>query len=168
MELWGQIISIIAMGAIILSFQCKSNRKLALVIGTGAFLFAVSYLLLGQPISSVINIISAICSVACLNDKLKNKYVFGVISILYILAAYFTFDGWWSVILMVAQLSGSYSIMFGSGKFIRNTRFFLVSPIWLINNTVMCFTIGGTICEIITMASIIISFIRYRKTGFEK
>ena len=47
MELWGQIISIVAMVAIILSFQCKSNKKLAFVYGTGAALFAISYFMLG-------------------------------------------------------------------------------------------------------------------------
>ena len=49
MRIWGQIISLIAMLAIILSFQCKSNRRLVEVIGTGALLFAISYFLLGQP-----------------------------------------------------------------------------------------------------------------------
>jgi len=70
--------------------------------------------------------------------------------------------------LMAAQLAASYSLMFKSGTFIRNMRFFFVSPVWLINNTVMCFTVGGIICEIITMISVIVSFIRYRKTGFEE
>lgn len=69
---------------------------------------------------------------------------------------------------MIAQIAGTYAIMFRSGTFIRNMRLFFVSPVWLINNTVMCFTVGGIICEIITMVSIVISFIRYRKTGFEK
>ena len=168
MRIWGQLVSLIAMIAIILSFQCKSNKRLVEVIGTGALLFAISYFLLGQPAAAVFNIISAICSIVCLKDNLKNKFVFGIIAAFYTVATYFTFDGWWSVVLMMAQLAASYSLMFKSGTFIRNMRFFFVSPIWLVNNTVMCFTVGGIICEIITMISIIVSFIRYRKTGFEK
>lgn len=168
MKIWGQIISIIAMMAIILSFQCKSNRKLVSVIGAGALLFAISYFLLEQPSAAMFNIISAICSVVCLKDNLKNKFVFGVILILYAAATWFTFSGWWSVILMMAQIATSYSIMFKSGTFIRNMRFFFVSPVWLINNTVMCFSLGGIICEVITMTSVIVSFVRYRKTGFEE
>ena len=167
MEFWGQSISIIAMVAIILSFQCKSNRRLVVVIGIGALLFAVSYFLLGQPSAAVFNIISVICSIVCLKDNLKNKFIFGIIVTLYLAATCFTFNGWWSLVLMAAQLAGSYSIMFRSGTFIRNMRFFFVSPVWLINNTVMCFTVGGIICEIITMLSVVVSFIRYRKTGFE-
>ncbi|MBE7027271.1 MAG: YgjV family protein [Ruminococcaceae bacterium] len=168
MRMWGQIISLIAMMAIILSFQCKSNKRLIEVIGTGALLFAVSYFLLGQPAAAMFNIISAICSIVCLKDNLKNKFVFGIIAALYAVATWFTYDGWWSLMLMAAQLAASYSLMFKSGTFIRNMRFFFVSPVWLINNTVMCFTVGGIICEIITMISVIVSFIRYRKTGFEE
>lgn len=168
MELWGQIIGIIAMSAIVLSFQCKSNKKLVIVMGTGALLFAVSYLLLGQPSAAVFNIIAFICSIMCLKDSLKNKFSFGIIALLYFVATWFTYSGWWSLLLMAAQLAGSYSVMFRSGTFIRNMRFFFVSPIWLINNTVMCFAIGGTICEIVTMVSVVISFIRYKKTGFEE
>lgn len=167
MEFWGQSISIIAMVAIILSFQCKSNRRLVVVIGIGALLFAISYFLLGQPSAAVFNIISVMCSIVCLKDNLKNKFIFGIIVTLYLVATCFTFNGWWSLVLMAAQLAGSYSIIFRSGTFIRNMRFFFVSPVWLINNTVMCFTVGGIICEIITMLSVVVSFIRYRKTGFE-
>ena len=168
MGLLGQGISIIAMLAIILSFQCKSNKKLAVVMGIGALLFATSYFLLDQLSATLFNIISFVCSIICMKENLKNKVVFGVLVALYILATWLTYSDWWSVVLAAGQIAGSYSIMFGSGKFIRNMRFFFVSPVWIINNTVICFSIGGLICEIITMVSIIISFIRYRKTGFEK
>ncbi len=168
MEMWGQITSILAMVAIILSFQCKSNRKLAFVYGTGATLFAVSYFMLGQPSAALFNIVSAICSILCLKDSLKTKLSFGIVTALFVISTVFSYDGWWSLVLMLSVIAASYALMFKSGTFIRNTRFFFVSPVWLINNTIICFSIGGTICEIITMASVIISFIRFRKSGFEK
>lgn len=168
MNFLGQSIGIIAMVAIILSFQCKSNRRLIVTIGIGALLFAVSYFLLGQHSAAVFNIISVICSIVCLKDNFKNPLVFGSIVVLYLVATLFTYTGWWSLVLMMAQVAGSYSMMFRNGKFIRNMRFFFVSPVWLVNNTVMCFTIGGIVCEIITMLSVVVSFVRYRKTGFEE
>lgn len=168
MELWGQIISIIAMSAIVLSFQCKSNKKLVIVMGAGALLFAVSYLMLGQTSAAMFNIISVICSVMCMKESLKNKYSFGLIAVMFLTATVLTYSGWWSLVLMSAQLAGSYTVMFKSGVFIRNTRFFFVSPVWLINNTIVCFTLGGIICEVVTMVSVIVSFIRYKKSGFEK
>ena len=168
MGIWGQVVSVMGMIAIILSFQCKSNRNLVIVMGAGALLFAISFFMLDQPSAAVFNLISVICSVVCLKDNLKNKFVFGLIATLYVVATWFTADGWWQWLLMVAQLAGSYTIMFKSGTFIRNVRFFFTSPVWLINNTVVGFSLGGIVCEIITMISILVSFIRFRKTGFEK
>lgn len=167
MKLWGQIISICAMAAIVLSFQCKSNRKLAFVYGTGATLFAISYFMLGQASAALYNIISVIFSIMCQKESLKTKRNFGIIVVLFIISTYFTYENWWSLVLMSAVMATAYSMMFMNGKVLRNIRFFYICPIWLINNTVMCFTIGGLICEIITMTSIIVSFIRFRKTGFE-
>lgn len=167
MKIWGQIVSIAAMAAIILSFQCKSNKKLAFVYGTGASLFAISYFMLGQPSAALYNIISAIFSIMCLKNSLKTKLNFGIIMVLFALATYFTYENWWSLVLMSAVVTSAYSMMFRSGTFIRNTRFFYISPIWIINNSVFCFSIGGLICDITTMVSVLISFIRYRKTGFD-
>ena len=167
MQIWGQITSIVAMIAIILSFQCKSNRKLAFVYGTGATLFATSYFLLGQPSAALYNIISVIFSMMCQKDSLKTKLSFGIVVALFIIATYFTYENWWSLVLMSAVIVTAYTMMFKNGTFIRYIRFFYICPIWLINNTIMCFSIGGLVCEIITMTSIIVSFIRFRKTGFE-
>lgn len=167
MELFGQIISVVAMVAIVLSFQCKSNRNLALVSGTGAGLFALSYFMLAQPSAAVYNIISAVVSIMCLKKSFKTKLNFGISTVVFIIATYFTYENWWSLILMTAVIGSAYCIILKSGSFIRKLRLFYISPIWLINNTIMCFTIGGIICEVITMISVIVSFIRYRKTGFE-
>ena len=167
MILGGQIISVVAMMAIILSFQCKSNKKLAFVYGTGATCFAISYFMLGQPSAALYNIISAIFSIMCMKSNLKTKTNFGIIVALFVIATYFTYENLWSLVLMSAVIGSAYSMMFKSGKFIRNIRFFYISPVWLINNTLVCFSIGGLICEVITMVSVIVSFIRFRKTGFE-
>ena len=147
-------------------FSMQSNKKLAFVYGTGASLFAISYFMLGQPSAALYNIISAIFSIMCLKNSLKTKFNFGIIVALFLIATYFTYENLWSLVLMTAVIATAYSMMFKNGTFIRNIRFFFISPVWLINNTIMCFTIGGIICEIITITSVIISFIRYGKTGF--
>ena len=167
MYLWGQIISIFAMAAIVLSFQCKSNRMLTVVTCVGALLFAFSYLLLGQYSTTLYNIVTVIGSLMCLMRNLNKKLYFGIIVLLYILASVLAYDGFWTIVLMSAQIATMYSIMFKSGTFIRNMRLFYVTPIWIINNTLVCFSVGGLICETITLVSIIVSFIRYRKTGFD-
>ena len=122
MELWGQIISIIAMVAIILSFQCKSNKKLAFVYGTGATLFAISYFMLGQPSAALYNIISMIFSIMCQRERFKTKLNFGIVVALFFIATYITYANWWSLVLMTAVIVTAYSMMFKSGKFIRIIR----------------------------------------------
>ena len=168
MEILSQIVSIFAMMSIVLSFQCKSNKKLTACLALGAFLFAASYFMKGSYAGAALNILTLFANLACLKESLRKKWVFGIVALAFVVSTCFTMDSWWSWVLMAAQLSGIYAVMFKSGKFIRNIRFFFISPVWLITNTVVVFLIGGIICETITMASIIISFIRYRKTGFEK
>ncbi len=52
-------------------------------------------------------------------------------------------------------------------KAIRTVRLFAVTPAWLAYN-ITVFSLDGIICEGFNIISIIISFIRYGKNGFEK
>lgn len=49
---------------------------------------------------------------------------------------------------------------------IRYTQLFVVSPAWLTNN-IFHFTLGGILCEVLSMISVVVSFIRYGKDGFK-
>ena len=55
----------------------------------------------------------------------------------------------------------------GNGKHIRYAQFFVSSPSWIIHN-IFNFSLGGILCEVFMMASVVISFIRFGKDGFEK
>ena len=55
----------------------------------------------------------------------------------------------------------------GNGKHIRYGQFFVSSPSWIIHN-IFNFSLGGILCEVFMMLSVVISFIRYGKDGFEK
>ena len=164
----GQVISIIAMALNISSFQCKRNRNLFIVMGFGSLLFSVSFVMIGAYPSAVYNIINLIATCLVVKKSFQTKKCFILISILYIIGAIFTYDSLWSIVPMIAQILATYGMWFGDGAFIRKLRLFIVSPVWLINNTGFAFNIGGIICEVFMMVSAIVSFIRYRKTGFEK
>ncbi len=174
MEFWGQVISIVAMAVIILSFQCKNNKKLVFVKGIGAFLFAVSFFMVDQPTAAAFNVIAVIWSFMNNNARLKNKICFGTFCVVYLIITLITFEKTWSFvsvwafILMLVQIADLYSAWYCSGKLIRNIRFFIISPAWLINNTLIGLNIGGAICEVFIMVSVIVSFVRYRKNGFEE
>ena len=100
-------------------FNVRATKSLLFVCGTGAALFAISYFMLGQPSTALYNIISAIFSTRCLKNSLKTKFNFGIIVALFVIVTYFTYENWWSLVLMTAVVATAYSMMFKSGTFIR-------------------------------------------------
>lgn len=162
-----QVIGIVAMLFNILSFQCKKTEHLAIAMGIGSLLFSTNYVLVGAFASAGFNIINVLRSASVANKKTHNNILFGVICALYIIITIFTFESWWTIVLLIAQLTATYVLWYQSGAVIRKVQFFFVSPIWLINNIFFAFTIGGIICELFTIASVIVSLIRYGKDGFE-
>ena len=72
-----------------------------------------------------------------------------------------------SIIALVAQLIGTFAMWSQNGKTIRVLQLAAVSPLWLIHN-VFVFSIGGIICEVFNLGSIIVSIIRFGIDGFEK
>ncbi len=167
MEFLAQAIGIIAMIFNISSFQCKKNKTLFIFIGIGSLFFSINFLLLGAYVSAVYNIISIIRSVLALNEKFFTKKSFYFICALYIIGTVFAYDNPWSIVLFVAQIVQTYAMWFKDGSVIRKSQYYFVSPVWIVNNIIV-FSIGGILCELFMMSSAIISYLRFKKTGFEK
>ena len=167
MEITAQIISIVAMIINIMSFQCKKNRNLFIMIGIGSMLFSISFLMLGAYVSAIYNIISIIRSSLALKEKFFTKNSFYFLCALYVIGTIFAYDNPWSIILFVAQIVQTYTMWFKDGTVIRKAQYYFVSPAWVVNNIIV-FSIGGILCELFMMTSAFISYMRYRKTGFEK
>ena len=72
-----------------------------------------------------------------------------------------------SAMVLSAMLVSTHVMWKNDGNVIRKAQFFFVSPMWLINNIIV-FSLGGIICESLNMLSIIVSYIRFRKSGFEQ
>jgi len=54
----------------------------------------------------------------------------------------------------------------GNGTHIRYVQLSVSSPAWIVHN-IFNFSLGGLLCEIFAMTSVIVSFIRFGKNGFE-
>jgi hypothetical protein len=61
---------------------------------------------------------------------------------------------------LTAQLVGTLAMWSRNGKTIRVLQLFCVSPLWLIHN-IFVFSIGGILCEVFNLGSIIVSLIRF-------
>ena len=159
MEIIAQILSIIGMIGTVFAFQIKKTSHFCIMSVFTCSLFATSYLLLGSPTSAIINLVCAVRGILASNSKTNTKLSFGIISLVIIIATAFTFNGILSVFVCFAELVGTYAMWFATEIGIRKFRIFIQSPLWLINN-VCVFSIGGIICELFSMASAAIFWIR--------
>lgn len=167
MKIAGQIISIIAMVTIVLSFQMKSNRKLIIVQTIANIGFAISYIMLGAFNGAFSNFVSVFRGIS-FNFFLKRKSVLLLVifELAYVGVCVYSYIGVLSVIILIASLVDTYSLWSNNGKRIRIMRAGVVSPLWLFYN-IATFSIGGICCEVFNIISSIISFIKYKK-DFEK
>lgn len=166
-EIIAQIISIAAMALNIFSYQCKKDRHLLLMMGGSSIMFAISFMLLGSSVSAGYNLINVVRFAAILNKRTRSDFMFWLICIAYTLVGVLAYDGPWGIALLASQYIGTYATWYRGGAFIRKAQFFVLSPIWLINNSLIVFSVGGILCESFAIVSVIVSFIRYGKNGFE-
>ncbi len=159
MEIIAQILSIIGMIGTIFAFQIKKTSHFCIMTVFTCSLFAISYLLLGSPTSAIINLVCAVRGILASNSKTKKNLSFVIVCLAIIGATAFTFKGILSVLVCVAELVGTYAMWYANEIGIRKFRIFIQSPLWLINN-ICVFTIGGIICELFSMVSAIIFWIR--------
>ena len=161
----GQILSIIAMVIMVISFQMKSNKLLFILQIISCIGFATSYLLLGFIDACFLNILALLRCVLFLIKRLKgNVIVLILLELSFIVCTIFTYQSVFSIVILIAQMVGTFSMWTGNGKIIRYLNLFITSPGWLINN-IYAFSIGGIICESFNIISILVALFRYRKTG---
>ena len=180
MDIIAQILSILSCAGIIFSFQLKNNRHLFLTQTIAAAGFGISYLLLGAFAGFLNNVIAFTNTFVLLSSRLRKKYIMYLICVAYLVVPFislYLFEDTWTIkniiamvisfIVPIMQIAYTIATWKNDGKTIRAVRLFAVTPAWLSYNIVM-FSIGGIICESFNIISIIVSFIRHRKNGFEK
>lgn len=167
MEFIAQAISIIAMIVSICSLQLKTNKGLFVCRGVSGFLFSLSYLLIGAYTGALLNLLNVLKSTLLVNKKTSKKPFMFLMIALYVGAAIVTFGGPLSILVGIAQCAETVVMWHRNGKHIRICQLGFLSPVWLIYNIVE-FSLGGILTEIFVMGSTVVSFIRFRKTGFDK
>ena len=162
-----QGIGIVAAAITILSYQFKNNRILFACQALSGLLFFFNFLMLGDQTAAVLNLINLLRGgLLAGGRRFESRWYAAGLMVLYTVATVFFFKDWFSILVLVAQLVGTVAMWSKKGKIIRLGQLFVVSPAWLINNIFNSFSIGGIITETVSILSIIVSLIRYRK-GFE-
>lgn len=170
-----QTLGIIGMVCGISSFQCKSNRNFFLLQGMSGVFFAIQFLMTGAWAGLLYNAYNIFRAVVCEVLNKKRRVVYLVLLELLVAAAgvcsVVVFkEAWWLVAFVVAaQATGTFTMWTRNGRTVRIGQFFVVSPGWLVYDLLIPVpSIGGILTEIFNMTSVVISFIRFRKSGFEQ
>lgn len=167
MEFTAQVISVIAMAVSIFSMQFKTNRSMFICRGVSGLLFAISYFMLGIYTAGALNLINLFRSAFLINKNTQSK-TFMVISIaMYWVSTAFTFAGVLSLMILLAQTFETIILWRRNGKHIRLYQMCIASPTWLFHNIVR-FSLGGILAEIFVICSTLVSYFRFRKSGFDK
>ena len=173
-EIIAQGFGIIGMIVTFLSFQEKNNKKFFIKQGLAGLMFFLNFIIIGAVSAALFNLTNLVRgAILSKNDHKMWRVIFivGLYTACFLFALT-TIMGNGFQIFLSALTCTTLIIMTvlmwkGNGKHIRYAQFLLSSPSWIVHN-IFNFSLGGLICEIASMISVIISFIRYGKDGFEK
>ena len=169
-----QVLGIFGMLAAMISYQCKTNKNYFIFQGLSGAFFSAQFILIGAWAGLIFNAYNIVRALAYQSKKAKSVACVVGLECLVLTAAMisiFVFkEAWWLVsFTLIAQITGTFAMWTRDGKKIRISQMAVVSPFWLLYDLLIPVpSIGGILCEVFNMASVMISFIRFKKTGFDK
>lgn len=162
-EIIGQALGIVGMVINILSMQCRKTSGVFAMLLVGGCFFTANYFLLGSYAGALMNVYSVFRSFYLLVDKRVRKPS-QLIVLMCVLAACgavgLYYDGPIALLPLVAHIAANIGMWLRNGAKLRLLQLAIVSPLWLINNVIV-FTIGGILCEVFVIGSVLISIARY-------
>ena len=176
MDFWVQAIGIVAMAINIISYQFKSKRNILLCMCVGSALFSVNMIMLGAMTGGIMNILSVVRSLVYMNkDKLRIsiKIVNALFVAAYLMSYVLSFALFGAepstknfILELLPVIAMSAMTIAFSGKNAKIIRLsgFISSPSWLVYN-IFNHSIGGILCEVFGLVSIISSLIRMDLIG---
>ena len=168
-----QLIGYVGMACALISYQCKKNKSYFLFQTGCAIAFTIQFIFLKSYAGMLLNLFSIMRGVIfAMGEKCKKTVYLVATEICFaascIASALFFGEKWWiALLLLIAQCGGTLAMWTRDGKKIRIAQISFISPIWIVNN-VYYGSIGGIICEAFNITSVLISFVRFRKSGYDK
>ena len=157
-----QGIGILGTALFFLSYQCKSNRNLFRVQFLSYLCYTVHLLMLGAVtggISYILNTLRSFC-LGSQNTFLRSKKTCWIICVLQVITLLFTWDGWWSILPVAANIAATIGGYTYNARKIRVVGMFVNSPLWILYD-ILVGSWAGILDEIVTEASMILSIYRY-------
>lgn len=151
------------------SYQCKENKTLFRVQFVSYVLYTTHLLLLGAVtggISYILNTIRSFC-LGSDNKFLNSNAMCWIICILQVLTLALTYDGWVSILPVVANIASTIGGYTHNAQKIRAAGMFINSPLWIIYDIIVG-SWAGILDEVLSELSMIISVIRYGWKNLDK
>ena len=173
-DIIAQTLGIFGMLCAMLSYQCKTNRNYFIWQGMSGVFFSAQFIMIGAYAGLVFNAYNIVRAVIYQSKKSKSVYAVILLETLVVaatLTAIFVLgEAWWLVTFtFIAQATGTFAMWTRNGRTIRISQLAVVSPFWLLYDAlIQTPSIGGILCEVFNMASVVVSFVRFKKTGFDK
>ena len=164
-----QAIGFIGTIVFFLSYQCKKNKNLFRVQFISYLCYTVHLLLLGAVtggISYTLNMVRSFC-LGSKNTFLKSRTMCVIICVLQLVTLYFTWDKWYSVLPVAANVAATIGGYTYNARKIRVVGIFINSPLWIVYNIIVG-SWAGILDEVVSEASMIISIIRYGWKNLDK
>ena len=145
-----------------LSYQCKSNKNLFRIQFISYLCYTVHLLMLGAitgGISYILNTVRSFC-LGSQNSLLKTKRMCFIICMLQMVTLLFTWDGWWSILPVAANIAATIGGYTYNARKIRVAGIFINSPLWIVYDVIVG-SWAGILDEIVSEASMLLSIYRY-------
>lgn len=155
-----------AVGVILflVSFQIKSNKALLAIQWLADLMFCIQFILLGAYSGCLSLTVMLLRNVILMCRDRRRwaqwKYWLPVLVGLTVLFTAFTWDGLKSLLPMIAGVGSAIVFWKGNARAYRTANLFCASPCWLIYDIIVG-SFAGILNETITLASIILSIIRF-------
>ena len=157
-----QAVGFIAMAVIILSFQCKSSRKLFFVQLCGNAIYMVHFTLLGAYSGGGALLVSCLRNLVYSSNRpwaAWKGWPWVMVSCNLLLTV-LTWKDWFSLFPLAVGVALAVSGWTRNGKTIRLANLFVVAPCWLIYDFYSG-SLAGVLTDSFSMISVIVSVIRY-------
>lgn len=162
MQIIIQLIGVVAMAANFLSFQFKKHKNIMLFRTLNESLFILQYFLLGALTGATLNFVGCIRNIVFARqvEKGKSTRLSGLIfCIIFVLFGIFTFDGFKSIMMMLAKVLSTVAYGNKNTTVIRTVSF-LTHITYLIYNLCV-FSIAGAVSDGIVLVSLIFGILRF-------
>ena len=152
-----------------LSYQCRKNKKLFRMQMFSYIFYTLHMLLLGATTGGFGYMIGCLRSF-CLSSKSKFAKSNGMCAILCFLqlaVLYFTWDGWISLLPVIANIASTLGGYTKNPKKVRVVGMFINSPLFIVYD----FIVGswaGVFDEFLCEGSMIVSLVRYGWKGLDQ